>query len=437
MQCSNCQATIAAGVKFCPKCGTPAAAFPAHTTVKRCPQCGTENPVNAKFCKKDGYQFAGAVDKPDTTAAPAASAPAGDASICPQCGTSNSSTAKFCKKDGYSLQGTGAVTPPPSTGPGTKSGDGETGISPPVAPEVPQSTPTKQSVPVLPRPLASTAPSGNAPINGAGAKSNKRLAIGMALGLALLASAAAGYYFFTETSAPSEKDALQTAPSAEPVAPVSSVVLESVTPASSEATSIGGVPSDDNINGPVAEKSKQIPPNGESVRQPTTKPQVDLPPPATATRAPEKPKDVRELLIGRWQMTGGITEFRPDGSSQGYRGDGSPLNSGWWRLEDDRLTIGWMRNGGRREVGCTVLSVNEREFLCKDERKIQRATRLPNENLPQRPVDQQSKPNEQDKGGRVTTSIRQFINRELEKAKQCEGKWGTTPECPASSWDQD
>lgn len=48
--CPNCQATIPAGSKFCPNCGT---ALGATATVT-CPKCGTENAVGSKFCSNCG-----------------------------------------------------------------------------------------------------------------------------------------------------------------------------------------------------------------------------------------------------------------------------------------------------------------------------------------------------------------------------------------------
>jgi hypothetical protein len=90
----------------------------------------------------------------------------------------------------------------------------------------------------------------------------------------------------------------------------------------------------------------------------------------------------RRTVVGHRRTVGGIIEYLPDGSTQGYRGDGNQLNSGWWRLEGDRLTIGWVRNGRRQEAGCTVLSVNEKELRCQNERDVQLATRLAREDLP-------------------------------------------------------
>jgi len=44
--------------KFCPKCGAGIQApIESAQPIKRCPQCGAENPIGAKFCKKDGYRF--------------------------------------------------------------------------------------------------------------------------------------------------------------------------------------------------------------------------------------------------------------------------------------------------------------------------------------------------------------------------------------------
>ena len=152
MQCSKCQATIAAGAKFCPKCGARAETPAAEIGGKRCPQCGTENPANAKFCQKDGYRFDAVAVKPEASASTVAPPPnepkaqeaasnpipvASDSVTCPKCGTANALTAKFCKKDGYPLQAVGAIpssTPAPKSSPPADSLAMDSGISPSTPP---------------------------------------------------------------------------------------------------------------------------------------------------------------------------------------------------------------------------------------------------------------------------------------------------------------
>lgn len=154
MQCSKCQATIAAGAKFCPKCGARAGTPAVEAGGKRCPQCGTDNPANAKFCKKDGYRFDAVVVKPvaptmSPTVAPPPiepkvqevvskpTPPVSDSVTCPKCGTANMPTAKFCKKDGYPLQAAGAMpssTPAPKSSPPANSLAMDSGISPSTPP---------------------------------------------------------------------------------------------------------------------------------------------------------------------------------------------------------------------------------------------------------------------------------------------------------------
>lgn len=58
MICNSCLTELSGTPKFCPKCGVGIQA-PIESTqlIKRCPQCGAENPIGAKFCKKDGYRF--------------------------------------------------------------------------------------------------------------------------------------------------------------------------------------------------------------------------------------------------------------------------------------------------------------------------------------------------------------------------------------------
>lgn len=54
--CPNCQATIPAGSKFCPNCGT-ALQQPAVTVT--CPKCGSQNAAGAKFCTNCGTALPG------------------------------------------------------------------------------------------------------------------------------------------------------------------------------------------------------------------------------------------------------------------------------------------------------------------------------------------------------------------------------------------
>ena len=49
MTCSNCQATIPAGSKFCPNCGTQ-----LQAATVTCPKCSNQNPAGAKFCTNCG-----------------------------------------------------------------------------------------------------------------------------------------------------------------------------------------------------------------------------------------------------------------------------------------------------------------------------------------------------------------------------------------------
>ena len=49
--CPNCQATIPAGSRFCPNCGTQLQTAAATVT---CPKCGTENAAGSKFCTNCG-----------------------------------------------------------------------------------------------------------------------------------------------------------------------------------------------------------------------------------------------------------------------------------------------------------------------------------------------------------------------------------------------
>jgi RNA polymerase subunit RPABC4/transcription elongation factor Spt4 len=48
--CGKCQATLAAGAKFCAQCGTPSAPSPALAGPKFCAQCGGPVEPGARFC---------------------------------------------------------------------------------------------------------------------------------------------------------------------------------------------------------------------------------------------------------------------------------------------------------------------------------------------------------------------------------------------------
>jgi osmotically-inducible protein OsmY/ribosomal protein L40E len=110
MICQKCNATISDSAKFCPRCGTKVEMAKTQTALtKKCPTCGTENPLSAKFCKVDGYNFQQAAEKPAEK--PAEPEKPKDIIICPKCGTPNPLTAKFCKKDGTPLKE--EVKPPP------------------------------------------------------------------------------------------------------------------------------------------------------------------------------------------------------------------------------------------------------------------------------------------------------------------------------------
>jgi len=83
--CSNCNASIPAGSKFCPACGKPAG--PATIA---CSKCNTQIPQGAKFCPNCGNEIITAK------------------AFCPDCGKEIAQGAKFCPHCGKSM-----ATPPP------------------------------------------------------------------------------------------------------------------------------------------------------------------------------------------------------------------------------------------------------------------------------------------------------------------------------------
>jgi membrane protease subunit (stomatin/prohibitin family) len=71
--CASCGATIAAGAKFCPKCGKPAAGG------IQCPKCKTISKEGSKFCTECGFSL-------ERKCAECGSKLTADAKFCPSCG---------------------------------------------------------------------------------------------------------------------------------------------------------------------------------------------------------------------------------------------------------------------------------------------------------------------------------------------------------------
>jgi ribosomal protein L40E len=101
MICKNCNLSIPDHAAFCPLCGTETGVTIAgKPESKKCPQCGTENPLEAKFCRVDGWRFP---PKKVETKSDADQTRVGE-KRCVTCGTFHPSTARFCGKDGSPLE---------------------------------------------------------------------------------------------------------------------------------------------------------------------------------------------------------------------------------------------------------------------------------------------------------------------------------------------
>ena len=115
-QCGRCGNALAAGVAFCPSCGTPVDRKPAASAEpieRQCASCGAALASDVRFCARCGA----AAEAPRPAPAPRpASRPA--APRCASCGTVAQPDARFCRKCGGPLGGAAAspapAGPPPS-----------------------------------------------------------------------------------------------------------------------------------------------------------------------------------------------------------------------------------------------------------------------------------------------------------------------------------
>ncbi|WP_416729758.1 RDD family protein [Fictibacillus sp. JL2B1089] len=55
LQCTNCSHHVAAGTKFCTKCGQ--SLVTQNNPTHFCPQCGTKREIELKFCTKCGFNY--------------------------------------------------------------------------------------------------------------------------------------------------------------------------------------------------------------------------------------------------------------------------------------------------------------------------------------------------------------------------------------------
>ena len=101
MICNNCNASIPDVAVFCPACGKETGEKTGgNPGIKKCLQCGAENPLEAKFCRVDGWKF----PEPEPLVAKQESMQENQGEkICPTCGASNPAGAQFCRNDGSPL----------------------------------------------------------------------------------------------------------------------------------------------------------------------------------------------------------------------------------------------------------------------------------------------------------------------------------------------
>lgn len=101
MICKNCNVSIRDGAVFCPSCGKEAGVkgIINGAMSKKCLQCGAENPLEAQFCRVDGWRF----PESEPPMKPDAGQESQGERVCPTCGTSNPAGAKFCRNDGSPL----------------------------------------------------------------------------------------------------------------------------------------------------------------------------------------------------------------------------------------------------------------------------------------------------------------------------------------------
>lgn len=122
MICNNCNAAIPDAAVFCPACGKKAGEkVESNPVSKKCLQCGAENPLEAKFCRVDGWQFP--QPEPGSAAKQQSLQENQGERICPTCGTSNPAGAQFCRNDGSPLDQAAHASLTPEPGVEEKAGE--------------------------------------------------------------------------------------------------------------------------------------------------------------------------------------------------------------------------------------------------------------------------------------------------------------------------
>lgn len=89
--CPKCYTEVPSGLRFCTECGTKVEAVTSSTQPTTCPNCYAEVPSGVRFCTECGTKIEAAVNSTQET-------------ICPKCYTEVPPGTQFCTECGTSLE---------------------------------------------------------------------------------------------------------------------------------------------------------------------------------------------------------------------------------------------------------------------------------------------------------------------------------------------